>query len=67
MGFSKQKKDSELRSCNPNLTFDLDQPYPLGIFKFVNLVWDLFDKKKNDYTDRIRRVDSVGYPQMWYF
>jgi hypothetical protein len=32
----------------------------------LNSVWDLFDPKKQDYPDPIGRVDSVGYPEMWY-
>ena len=48
MGFSKQKRDSELRSDHAiNLTFDLDQTC-LFFFKlfFKTSVWDLFDPKK---------------------
>ena len=32
---------------------------PFGFFKNLNLVWDLFVPKKQDYPDPIRRVDSV--------
>ena len=58
--FQKQKRDSELRSEHVIRSYIWSgSNLPFGFFRTLNSVWDLFDPKKQDYPDPIRRVDSV--------
>ena len=64
MGFSKQKEGfrTEIGSCNPVLHLIWIKP---ALWVFLNVELGLIQKKQ-DNPDGIRRVDPVGYPEMWY-